>query len=57
MLLYAKTEGAELESESWSELGHTYHVRTLDLTRILLASPHSLTRSRGCLVKAHVPTF
>lgn len=33
MLLYAKTEGAELESESWSELGHAYHVRTLDLNQ------------------------
>ena len=33
MLLYAKTEGTELESESWLELGHTYHVRTLDLNQ------------------------
>lgn len=33
MLLYAKTEGAELESESWLELGHVYHVRTLDLNQ------------------------
>ena len=33
MLLYAKTEGTELESESWLELGHTYHVRTFDLNQ------------------------
>ena len=33
MLLYSKTEGAELESESWLELGHSYHVRTLDLNQ------------------------
>ena len=33
MLLYAKAEGTELESESWLELGQTYHVRTLDLNQ------------------------
>lgn len=33
MLLYAKAEDAELESESWLELGHTHHVRTLDLNQ------------------------
>lgn len=33
MLLYTRTEGAAFESESWLELGHTYHVRTLDLNR------------------------
>lgn len=33
MLLYARTEGAALESESWTDLGHAFHVRTLDLNR------------------------
>lgn len=33
MLLYARTEDAALKSESWSDLGHTYHVRTLDLNQ------------------------
>lgn len=33
MLLYARTEDASFESESWSDLGHTYHARTLDLNQ------------------------
>lgn len=33
MLLYARTEDASFESESWQDLGHTYHVRTLDLNK------------------------
>lgn len=33
MLLYARTEDAAFESESWTDLGHTFHVRTLDLNQ------------------------
>ena len=33
LLLYAKTEDTDLESESWTELGHAYHVRALDLNQ------------------------
>lgn len=34
MLLYARTGDASFESESWQDLGHVYHVRTLDLNRV-----------------------
>lgn len=33
MLLYARTEDAAFESESWTDLGHAFHVRTLDLNQ------------------------
>ena len=33
MLLYARTEDASFESESWQDLGHAHHVRTLDLNQ------------------------
>ena len=33
MLLYARTEDVSFESESWTDFGHTYHVRTLDLNQ------------------------
>lgn len=31
MLLYALTENEDAISKSWTEIGHTFHVRTLDL--------------------------
>lgn len=33
MLLYAKTEDASVNAESWVDLGHAYYVRTLDLNQ------------------------
>lgn len=49
MLLYAKTEGAELESESWLELGHVYHVRTLDLNQNFASIAAQLDAIAGLL--------
>lgn len=33
MLLYAQTEKERRMCETWSELGHEFHCRTLDLNR------------------------
>ena len=33
MLLYAKTESDKCEAQSWKDMGHLYHARTLDLNQ------------------------
>lgn len=49
MLLYAKTESDKLNAQSWEDMGHLYHVRTLDLNQDFAGIASQLDAIAGLL--------